>query len=180
MRQITLLMALALCVAACNSSPKQNKIVDVKIEKNDLANKEMSYDVDSLMVVADSFINKTVSVHGYVTHTCKHAGKRCFIVGESQKNSMRVEAKEGIGGFNRELVGSEIAVQGILRERRLSQKEIAESEAALNKKAKEDGSAESCHAELNNIAKMRQWMKERGKNYYAIYYLDGNAYEVLD
>ncbi|MDR1227350.1 MAG: hypothetical protein LBK47_10740 [Prevotellaceae bacterium] len=182
MKNILLILAVALLVTACGNGGKKGKSASevnaaAKTETSVLAS---SFSVDTLMHVADSYISKPISVHGFVTHVCKHSGKRCFIVDENQKYSIRVEAKEGIGGFNRELVGSQIVAKGVLRERRLSQQEIASMEAATNKKKAEDGSAETCAAELSNIAKMRSWMKERGKDYYAIYYVDGNEYEVVD
>jgi hypothetical protein len=178
-----ILMSLALCAASCGSNPKQKNAAatTTSTAKADTAAVKSSYDVDSLLAVADALVNTTVSLRGYVTHTCKHSGKRCFLTDENQTASIRVEAKEGIGGFNRELVGSQIAVSGTLRERRISHGEVEELEKTVNKKQQEeDGSAESCQAELNNIAKMRKWMKEHGKDYYAIYYVDGHEYEVLD
>jgi len=138
------------------------------------------YELDDLLKVADDLLDQTVAVRGHVTHTCKHAGKRCFIVGESQKTSMRVEAKGEIGGFNRELVGSELAITGVLKERRLTKEYIDQMEEQVNQKAEEDGSAESCQAELNNIAEMRTWMAENGKEFYSIYYMDGLNYEVVE
>ncbi|MDR0566267.1 MAG: hypothetical protein LBG47_04410 [Prevotellaceae bacterium] len=173
-----MLMFLALCAASCGSTPGQ-KSTAAAAGADTLAI-ALSYGVDSLLTAADSLVGKTVSLHGYVTHVCKHSGKRCFLTGESQAAAIRVEAKEGIGGFNRELVGSQIVVKGALRERRISQGEVAQLEADANKKLEEDGSAESCQAELSSVAKMRSWMKAHGKGYYAIYYVDGNAYEVLD
>ncbi|MDR2621977.1 MAG: hypothetical protein LBC48_05275, partial [Dysgonamonadaceae bacterium] len=138
------------------------------------------FGLDSLLKVADRELDKNVKVTGYVTHTCKHSGKRCFIVGESQTVSMRVEAKGDIGGFNRELVGSKIEVSGILKERRLTKEYIAEMEKDVEIKKKEDGAAESCAAELSNIADMRKWMKDNGKDYYSIYYMDGLNFSVLE
>jgi hypothetical protein len=177
---IFILMTLALCASSCGSNPKQKNAAATSTAAT-AATATLSYDVDSLLAVADSLVDKTVTLRGYVTHTCKHSGKRCFLVGESQTASIRVEAKEGIGGFNRELVGSQIAVSGTLRERRIPHGEVEQLEESVNKKQlEEDGSAESCQAELSNIAKMRKWMKEHGKDYYAIYYVDGHEYEVLD
>lgn len=138
------------------------------------------YKLDELLTVANQMIDKTVKVRGNVTHTCKHSGKRCFIVGESGNVSMRVEAKGNIGGFNRELVGSELEITGVLKERRLTKEYIDQMEKDTNEKAlKEDGSAETCQAELNNIASMREWMKAHNKDYYSLYYMDGQDYDAI-
>jgi len=133
------------------------------------------------MQQAESLVGKNVEVRGYVTHTCKHSGKRCFIVGEDQEVSIRVEAKGNIGGFNRELIGSELLINGTLRENRLSREYLDQMEKDLNdQKLQEDGSAETCEAELANIDGMKAWMQENGKDYYAVYYIDGEDYEVLE
>ncbi|MDR1866540.1 MAG: hypothetical protein LBR08_13355 [Bacteroidales bacterium] len=141
---------------------------------------ETGYDVDSLLSVAESYVNKPVTIHGFVTHTCKHAGKRCFLTGESQQYSIRVEAKGDIGGFNRELVGSQLVVNGTLKERRLSQEEINHLESDVNERMGKESDPETCAAELASITKIQNWMKEHGKDYYSIYYVDGINYEVLD
>ncbi|MDR0414756.1 MAG: hypothetical protein LBH84_05000 [Prevotellaceae bacterium] len=180
MRTPFTLMLLALCAASCGSASVQKNAAATQTAEAETLSASASYDVDSLLTVADSLVGKTVSLHGHVTHTCKHSGRRCFLVGQSKAATIRVEAKEGIGGFNRELVGSQIVVKGTLRERRFSQDEIAQMEDSANSKLEEDGSAEHCQAELNSVIKMRKWMKEHGKDYYAIYYVDGNEYEALD
>ena len=137
--------------------------------------------VEDLLASAETNIGKKITLRGFITHTCKHSGKRCFVVGKDQKTSIRVEAKGNIGGFNRELIGSEVLIQGTLRENRLTKEYIDQMEEAINeKKVKDDGSAESCDAETANITAMRQWMKEHNKDFYSIYYIDGTNYEVVE
>lgn len=138
------------------------------------------FELDDLLPVADRELDKTIKVIGYVTHTCKHAGKRCFITGLSQQASIRVEAKGDIGGFNRELVGSRLEITGILKERRLTGEYIDRMEQDVETKQQEDGAAESCAAELSNISEMRRWMKDHNKPYYSIYYMDGLNYATLE
>ena len=138
------------------------------------------FELDCLLAVAEQELDNTVTVVGYVTHTCKHSGKRCFIIGESQKATMRVEAAGDIGGFSADLVGSKLAITGVVQERRLSEEFISQMEKDVHARMEEDGSAETCAAELSNIGDMRNWMKERGKDYYAIYFMDGLSFDVLD
>lgn len=137
--------------------------------------------VEDLLASAEANVGKEITLRGFITHTCKHSGKRCFVVGKDQKTSIRVEAKGNIGGFNRELIGSEVLIQGTLRENRLTKEYIDQMEEAINeKKIKDDGSAESCEAETANIAAMRQWMKDHHKDFYSIYYVNGTSYEVVE
>jgi hypothetical protein len=180
MKQLFVLSVLSVAIFSCSGNKKAETATETA-EVTTVADEQLpAFGLDSLLKVAERELDKTVKVNGYVTHTCKHSGKRCFIVGESQSVSMRIEAKGEIGGFNRELVGSKIEVAGILKERRLSSEYIANMEKDVELKKKEDGSAESCAAELSNIAEMRKWMKDNGKDYYSIYYMDGLNFTVLD
>lgn len=138
------------------------------------------YALDNLLEVADGLVDRPVNVRGHVTHTCVHSGKRCFIVGENENITMRVEATGEIESFSKELVGAELQISGILREKRLTKEYIDQMEKETNDKmVAEDGSAESCQTELDNISRMREWMKAKDKNYYSVYYVDGEKYEVL-
>lgn len=176
MRNLVFIVAILLGVASCGNKTEKKQTAETKAFSG-----EYVYTIDSLLKVADGKLNQEVVVKGHVTHTCKHSGKRCFIVGEDQKTTLRVEAKGEIGGFNRELVGSELAIKGIVKERRLTKEYLDQYEKDVNdKKAQEDGSAESCEAELSNIKGMKDWMAENSKEYYSIYYIDGENYEVIE
>ncbi|MDR1273289.1 MAG: OB-fold nucleic acid binding domain-containing protein [Odoribacteraceae bacterium] len=180
MKTMLLMMALLLGMASCGNKGKQAPTGDTTRATTTAV--AAAYELDSLLLVADNLVDKSVSVRGFVTHTCKHSGKRCFIVGKDGKTSFRVEATGEIGGFNRELVGSEIEVKGVVKERRLTAEFIDRHEKEVNEQqaTDEDGSAESCAAELENIQQMRAWMKEHDKGYYSIYYMDGESYEVVE
>lgn len=178
MKKILCIAAALTLLVSCGNTAKNS---DSNTATTETRASGDSYKLDDLLLIADSMIGKEVTVVGYVTHTCKHAGKRCFIVGDSQKTSMRVEAHGEIGGFNRELIGSQLAVTGILRENRLSQEYLDKmAKDANEKKTQEPAAGEACEAELANIAEMKAWMKENGKEYYAVYYLDGETYEVVE
>ena len=177
MKKILFFAAVLFCMTACNNKSTEQAEGEAKT----YAAGDKVYELDELLTVADQMVDKTVTVKGSVTHVCVHSGKRCFIVGDDPNTSMRVEAKGEIGGFNRELVGSELDITGIVKERRLTKEFIDQHEKDVNeKKAKEDGSAETCQAELNNINEMREWMKANNKDYYSLYFMDGESYEVID
>jgi len=141
-----------------------------------------SFELDNLFEVADQQVDNTVTVSGFVTHTCKHSGKKCFIVGESHTASLRVEVGEQgeIETFTPELIGSKLAITGVLKEEHISQEYIDQMEQ--NVKLLEEGGAapEACATELSNINDMRQWMKDHDKDYFLTYYMEGLKYEVLD
>ena len=168
MKQLLVFSVFALALLSCSGGNRQATSALQALE------------LDSLLVVADKEVDKTVTVVGYVTHTCKHSGKKCFLTGESQKVTLRVEAGSEIGGFSSELVGSKLAVTGILREHRLSQEYIDKREDDVKQLQGQEGNAEACAAELNNISDMRKWMEDHDRDYFVIYYMDGLKYEKLD
>jgi len=172
MKQIFFLAVLSLILFSCNSNNKKQSETPTEVQT--------AFELDNLLAIADKELDKTLTVVGYVTHTCVHSGQRCFIVGESQAVSLRVEAKGEIGSFDSELIGSKLAITGILKENRLSQEYIDEREKNVNQVKEEGGDAESCAAELSNISDMRQWMKEHDKDYYVVYYMDGLSFDILD
>ncbi len=138
-------------------------------------------DIKQFLSEANQYVNQKVTLTGVITHICKHSGKRCFLADADGKETVRVEAGGKIVGFNRELVGSMVRVSGTLKERRLSNDYIDQWEEALNeKKVKEDGTAKTCAAENNNISRMRSWMKDNGKDYYSIFFIDGEDYEIVE
>lgn len=105
------------------------------------------YALDSLLNIAAENVDKTIQVEGYVTHTCKHAGKRCFIVGESQKASMRVEAKGNIGGFNRELAGSKLSIAN--ETRHLCRRSVYRSISSLLQYLRHDATEKAYSGQLS-------------------------------
>ena len=168
MKHLLFLSIVAVALFSCSGNKKQAEASAAPFE------------LDNLLAVADQQVDATITVVGYVTHTCRHSGKRCFIVGESQEASLRVEAEGEIETFSSELIGSKLAVTGVLKEFQISEESINEMEVEVKELENEEGMAETCAAELSNISDMRQWMKDHDKNYYTIYYMDGLSYEVLD
>jgi hypothetical protein len=168
MKQLIVFSIVALALFSCTGNKKQADASD------------KTYELDNLLTVADQKVDETVTVVGYVTHTCKHSGKRCFIVGESQQTSLRVEAEGDIESFSSELIGSKLAITGILKEYHLSGEFIDEMENDVKELEQEEGMAETCAAELSNINDMRKWMQDHEKNYFVIYYMDGLKFDVLD
>jgi len=183
MKKLFFFTVLSLALFSCSGNKKQaatSSEVQTSAMTDSIAPSVQSFELDSLMAVADQNVDKTVTVVGYVTHTCKHSGKRCFIVGESHSASLRVEAKGDIGGFNRELVGSKLSITGVLKEYKLAQDYINKMEKEVQVKKEDDESAEACDTELNSISNMRKWMKDHNKDYYVIYYMDGMKYDTLN
>ncbi|MBN2805415.1 MAG: hypothetical protein JXR22_02055 [Prolixibacteraceae bacterium] len=138
--------------------------------------------VTQLLSNVDQLIDQELILTGTVNHVCSHSGRRCFLLDSLGDNTIRVEAGGEIESFSKELMGNTIQVKGFVREDRLTLAEIEEMELEVLEKHPEDAEAdgETCSAEMANIHKMREWMKEPGKDYYAIYYVDGLSYDLVE
>ena len=172
---------LGLGLASCgNSGKKQAEEAPVKTEVK-AVDVEKAVVLEDLLAKAETEVGKEVTLKGKIVHTCKHSGRRCFVVGNDSTTSIRVEAKGNIGGFNRELIGSTVAIKGILRENRMTEKDITAMEEEYKKKQAEAKAGEGhCDTELKNIQAMRDWMKANNKEFYSIYYMDGMEFEVVE
>ena len=114
-------------------------------------------------------------------HVCKHGGKRIF-VGEER---IKVLASDKVGSFDTALEGSDVHVEGILREERVDEAYLLEWEGELegsgevqekevahkgepgheNAEETEDPNA----AAKDRIAGFRQQIAESDKDYVSLY-----------
>lgn len=173
-----LILVLSLAVTGCKRSDQPSSAqAGNETEPKKVAG---ALTLTELYTLAEKKIDKAVSVQGVVNHVCQHTGKRCFIVDSVSGNSIRIEARGNIGEFNNDLMGADILVRGILREKRLEnayiddleKKTLAEKDTAYDKS--------HCDAELENIAQMRNWMKEHNKPYYSVYFVEGKDYTIIE
>lgn len=172
----------SIILTSCGSKDTTNK-VDNSTTNN--ASQEISnlptLEIEDVYMKGDSLLDQDVIVTGTVTHTCKHAGKKCFLVGKDGKATLRVEAKGDIGGFNKELVGSQLTIKGKLRGNKLSKEYIDQQEKLVNDQiASKAKTEENCQVELNNFATMKQWMQDNNKEFYIVYYMDGESFDVVE
>lgn len=144
--------------------------------------------VDEVKTKGKDLVGKEVMVKGTVTHVCKEAGARCFIMGSTEDISLRIEAGT-IGSFTQEQMGGDIQVRGILREVQLSEEDLAE----MKKSAEAGESANKDHAlghdgpalhsvdggkhdsttQAKKLEEMDQKLAESAEGYVPVYYLDG-------
>ena len=115
MKYVLPLFVLAIVFAACNNNPKAGQ--------------------DATAVTPAEFIEKApdlvdqlVSMEGTVVHVCKHGGKRLFL-GEER---IKVLASNKVSVFDVALEGSDVVIDGFLREERIDEAYLAEWERELN------------------------------------------------
>ena len=175
MRYNIFLFALIALLSACGNGAKQNN--DATAD----ATEELSAQaitVDSVLSVAPNIVGKEVVVKGNVTHVCHRTHHRCFIRGE-RKTNIRIEAGEQLGGFNNELIGSQLIVKGTIGESHLSLEYVKSQKERIEKHEAEDGSSAQCDAERVKVEEMEKWMAEHGTDYYPVYFITASDFESV-
>ena len=173
-------LTVGMAFTSCGNSKKQSEESSTTEQVAQGIDVSKASYVEEILQNAEKEVGKEITLKGFVTHTCKHSGRRCFVMGNDQKTSIRVEARENIGGFNRELIGSELVIKGVLKENKLTKEYIDQAEEELKGKQRQESDGEICDAELSNINNMRKWMKENNKDYYSVYYVEGTDYEIIE
>ena len=138
------------------------------------------YTIDELMEVANTQVDNEVTVRGLVNHVCEHTAKKCFIVNETNELSLRINAGGDIDIYDKKLIGSKIQAVGILKEQRIDKEAIDNNEKEALANIDNEEEHDSCQAMLVNVEKMRKWMEKNNKDYYALYYVDGLRYMVIN
>ena len=141
--------------------------------------KQTIYDVNSFLTAADTLTEQEIVIKGTVTHVCVHSGKKCFIKAEGSEETIKIETGGEIESFSQDLIGKEVIVLGIVKESRTEQADIESKEAAINEtklealEATDEETVEHCDAAQKSLDNMKKWMKDHGKDYYAVYYIEG-------
>ena len=138
---------------------------------------------------ADSCVDKPVIIEGTVLHTCKHGGKRMFLIDGTDSVRVEVTAGPDIVKFDEALVGSRVRVTGLLREERIDAKYLNEWEAEVLKpeenhnvgvhtgaKGHEDAGKQET---LDRINAMREEVKSSPKGYLSNFSIEATAYTEL-
>lgn len=153
-------------------------------------------EVDDLLANAESLVGKEVAVSGVCTHICRHGGKKLFLMGSDDTQTIRIEAGEAIGSFSADAANSLVHVTGLLQEQRIDEAYLSDWEAELKaetaeehgeeksgcaaeKQAHNEAPADSPQGRIDNFRKrIAERNEKEGKNYLSFYYIEGNSYEI--
>jgi hypothetical protein len=138
---------------------------------------------------AHSYVDKPVIIEGTVFHTCKHGGKRMFLVDGTDSIRVEVTAGEKIAKFDEALVGSRVRVTGILKEERIDAKYLNEWENEV-KKPEENHNAgihtgakghedQGVQEKLDQINALREEIKNSGTDHLSFYSIEAAEYTEL-
>lgn len=134
-------------------------------------------------------VEKAVIIEGTVIHTCKHSGKRMFLVDGNDSIRVEVTAGKDIIKFDEKLVGSRVRVLGMLKEEKIDEKYLNEWENEVNKpvenhdagvhtgaKGHED---QGTQEKLDQINSLRTDLKNSGKDHLSFYSIEASNFEEI-
>jgi hypothetical protein len=138
---------------------------------------------------AAGIVEKTVVIEGTVLHTCKHGGKRMFLVDGNDSVRVEVTAGKEIPKFDEKLIGSRLRVLGVLKEEKIDEKYLNEWESEVRKpeenheagvhsgaKGHED---QGIQDKLDQINALRDDLKKSGKDHLSFYSIEASKFEEI-
>lgn len=184
---IAMMLSVSFMLFSCKSGNKTNEeTAEVPVEV---------FQVDDVLANGGELIGKEVELEGVCTHICKHGGRKIFLMGSDDNNTIRIESGD-LGAFDQNCVNSVVRVKGTLVESRIDEAYLkAWEERELAKTAEQHGDGEAgCSTEkkargetgntaLDRIEGFRNRIsaeKEKsGKEYLSFYHIDATNYEIL-
>jgi len=167
-------------LASCNQATKE-----AETKKADTATVAVLTFFDS----AVNHVEKTIRIEGTVVHTCKHGGKRMFLVDGVDSIRVEITAGNNIPKFDESLIGSRVKVLGVLKEERVDAKYLNEWEAEVLKPAEDHSTGLHTGAKghedkgkqekLEEINSLRTDLKNSGKDHLSFYSVEAISYTVV-
>ncbi|MBO8440735.1 MAG: hypothetical protein IAC51_08830 [bacterium] len=152
--------------------------------------------VDDVLAHADTLVGKTVTLEGVCTHICSHGGRKIFLMGSDDTQTIRIEGGR-IGKFAPECVNKVVTVEGIVREDRIDEEYLRRWEERLAAGTEEHhGTGEAgCNSEKKarqetgrtpeeRIADFRTRIarseQETGRAYLSFYHIEAISYTIAE
>jgi len=128
-KKVFILCALAAFIISCNNT--QNPTADNEGTEQEISSELVTLAIVSFDDQAGNYVGKEVQISGLVNHTCKHGGKRMFLIDTETEQTVKIETGENIASFDAELEGSEVLVTGIINELIIDEAYLLEWEAEI-------------------------------------------------
>ena len=194
-RRITIIAAIAALVFVGTScGNKTQKTSQEEVTTVEQSANSGALEIDNLLADAESLAGQEVTVEGVCTHICKHGGRKIFLMGSDDTQTIRVEGG-CVGKFDQKCVNSIVRVTGTLKEQRVDEAYLQNWESQLKAKAAEkhgEGEAacstekkargETANTPEARIADFRAKIADRkaktGKDYLSFYFLEASSYDI--
>jgi len=109
-KKIFLLTVIALIILSCRNTGKKEVT-----SGNEGSTNTIKVEFASLISDPAAYVGKNISIEGKVVHVCTMSGKKLFITGENPDVRLYVQAGEEMPKFPMELLGSEIVIEGTIK-----------------------------------------------------------------
>ncbi|MBM3404457.1 MAG: hypothetical protein FJY10_06160 [Bacteroidetes bacterium] len=177
-RSFSLLAVVALLFfAACQQTPKEAE--GPKADTALLA--VLAFDS-----MAPANVDSIIWIEGTVFHTCKHGGKRLFLIDGPDSITVEVTTGPDIAAFDAALEGSRIKILGKVKELRVDDKYLNEWEAEIKKPAEEEKTGvhtakkghedQGVEEKMAQVNKFREEMKAKGVDHLSFYSVEAINY----
>ncbi len=167
MKKLVFALSVLTVLISCKETKQEN-------EQSENQNPEVVQAETPQLALADfdkkagDFVNKTVEVKGIVDHVCKHGGKKLLLVTDDGDLHVTSDTR-----FEESLMGSEVALQGIVKEERIDEAYCLKMEED-NIKSHSEGqtSDEQFKAKKEHIQSYRDQMKANNTDHVSLYSLE--------
>ncbi len=200
LKKLSLILFLALVAVYCGGGETaQETPQETKGETIEAAIAPVAVSIANFEAEAGNLVDKLVTVEGTVSHICRHGGKRMFLIGENPDDNLKVLAGTAITAFDVALEGSDVIVNGYVRESRVDEAYLDELEKKTleNIKKAEEEKKEAAAAShegqtdeathniehkdpLQNIKDMKEQLKNSPKGYLSFYSIECDTFKVKE
>jgi len=171
---IIILSFLVLTVSCTDTKKKPATSTDTLTETTAKTTKVPVLALANFDADAEKWLNKEVQVKGIVDHVCKHGGKKILLVDDNGDVHIESETR-----FDDTLVGSEIAVKGIVEEFRVDEAYCLQKEEDHLQNHKEGtDSDEMYEKKMEQITAFRDSMKLAKTDHLSFYSLKYTSHKV--
>jgi hypothetical protein len=109
LRRIFSIIFIAGVISSCGNTGK--KEISAKTEGSGNA---VKVEFTALVSNPDAYVGKNIIIEGKVVHVCLESGKKLFITGENPDVILYIAAGENMPKFPLDLLGSQVAVEGMI------------------------------------------------------------------
>ena len=166
MKKLVFIFFCFLIVAACKKESQKTEITAQ--EELEIVKETPLLAIAEFDEKAGDFVSKEVKVKGIVDHVCKHGGKKLLLVTDEGKIHVTSDTR-----FEESLVGSEIALNGVVAEERIDEAYLLKlEEDNIRSHSEGQSSDEQFEAKKNHIKEYRDQMKANNTDHISNYSLE--------
>lgn len=174
MRHILVFLFVSIMLVSCKETT-QNQAQTTQ-EEETLQKETPQLALAEFDTKAGDFVNKEVEVKGIVDHVCKHGGKKLLLVTDDGDVHVTSDTR-----FEESLMGSEIALIGVVKEERIDEAYCLKMEED-NIKSHSEGQTndEQFKAKKDHIQSYRDQMQANNSDHVSLYSLDYVSHEEVE